>query len=60
VSLFIFAHQQFDQFALALLAMRGTAFAMRSCETLAGGDSDRIARFWYFEIRDHDRSNQRT
>jgi hypothetical protein len=60
VSLFILAHQQPDQFALALLAMCGTAFAMGSGEALAGGDSDRITRFGDFEIRGHDRSNQRT
>jgi len=59
-SLFILAHQQPYQFTLALLAMGGATFSMRSGETLAGGDSDGITRFGDFEVRGHDRSNQRT
>jgi hypothetical protein len=60
MSVFISAHQQPDQFAFSLLAIRRITFAMRSGETLARRDSDGIARLGYFELRGHDRSNQST
>jgi hypothetical protein len=45
ISVFVLAHQQPNQLALALLAVGGITFTMRSSETLTRGDSDRIARF---------------
>lgn len=60
MSVFIPAHQQPNQFAFSLLAIRRITFAMRSGQTLAGGDRDGIARFRNFEFRGHDRSNQST
>jgi len=46
MSVLIPAHQQANQFAFSLLAIRRVTFAMRSGETLARSDSDGIARFW--------------
>jgi hypothetical protein len=43
-SVFVLAHQQPNQLALALLTMGGIAFAMGPGKTLTRGDGDRIAR----------------
>jgi hypothetical protein len=44
MSVFIPAHQQPNQFAFSLLAIRRITFAVRSGHTLARSDSDGIAR----------------
>lgn len=60
ISVFVLAHQQPNQLALALLAMRGVTFAMGSGQTLTRSDSNGIAWLGQFEIGSHDRCNQST